>query len=102
VATVVLDIIGCAVSAAAIAWGLTRSWACAALAHTRAIMQDEIDHWQAEAIRARRMVAQLKQEAVVWSRGRQDGREDLIAIVPLIVAAQQRLASETESLDADC
>jgi predicted nucleic acid-binding Zn-ribbon protein len=102
VANVVLDIIGCAVSAAAIAWGITRSWASAVLAHTRAAMQDEIDHWQAEAMRARRMVAQLRQEAVAWSRGRQDGREDLIAMVPLIVAAQQRLGSETENLDADC
>lgn len=65
-------------------------------------MQEEVDHWQVEAMRARRMVAQLKQEAVVWSRGRQDGREDLIAMMPLLVAAQQRLAGATASHDADC
>lgn len=102
VATVVTDIIGWSVTAAALAWGLTRSWACAVLAHSRAVMQEEIDHWQAEAMRARRMVAQLKQEAVVWSRGRQDGREDLIAMMPLLMAAQQGLASASESQDADC
>jgi hypothetical protein len=65
-------------------------------------MQEEIDHWQAEAMRARRNAAQLRQEAVVWSRGRQNGREDLIALMPLLVAAQERLASTAESPDADC
>jgi hypothetical protein len=98
----VLDVVGSSVAAAAIAWGLTRSWAGLAMARCRAAMQDEIDRWQAEAIRARRMVAQLKQEAVMWSRGRQDGREDLIALMPLLVAARERLASTTESPDEDC
>ncbi len=98
----VLDVIGWSVTAAALAWGLTLSWAGMAMARCRAVMQDEIDHWQDEAIRARRMVAQLKQEAVAWSRGRQDGREDLIAIMPLLVAAQQVLASATVTEDADC
>lgn len=98
----VADIIGWSVTAAAIAWGLTRSLAYAALAHSQAAMQEEIDHWHAEAMRARRMVAQLRQEAVVWSRGRQDGREDLVAMMPLLLAAQQKLASATESQGADC
>lgn len=98
----VLDVIGWSVTAAALAWGLTLSWAGLAMARCRAAMQEEIDHWQGEAIRARRMMAQLKQEAVAWSRGRQDGREDLIAIMPLLVAAQQLLASATVSEDADC
>jgi hypothetical protein len=98
----VLDVIGWSVTAAALAWGLTLSWAGMAMARCRAVMQDEIDHWQGEAMRARRTVAQLRQEAVVWSRGRQDGREDLIALMPLLVAAQERLASATVSDDADC
>ena len=98
----VLDVIGWSVTAAALAWGLTLSWAGMAMARCRAAMQDEIDHWQGEAIRTSRMVAQLKQEAVAWSRGRQDGREDLIAMMPLLVAAQQVLASATVSEDADC
>jgi hypothetical protein len=96
------EVIGWSVTAAAVAWGLTRSWASMAIARCRAAMQDEIDYWQAEAMHARRMVAQLKQEAVVWSRGRENGREDLIAMMPLLVAAQQRLASATEGQDADC
>jgi hypothetical protein len=93
----VLDIIGWSVTAALLAWGLTLSWACAALAHSRAVMQEEIDHWHAEATRARRMVAQLQQEAVAWSRGRQDGREDLIAMMPLLMAAQQGLAASDDA-----
>jgi hypothetical protein len=96
------DVIGWSLTAAALAWGLTLSWASMAMARCRAAMQDEIDHWHAEAMRARRMVAQLREEAVVWSRGRQDGREDLVAIIPLLVAAQQRLANASESLDTDC
>lgn len=98
----VLDVIGWSVTAAALAWGLTVSWASMAMARCRAVMQDEIDHWQLEAMRARRMVAQLRQEAVVWSRGRQDGREDLMALMPLLVAVQQRLANAIEGQDADC
>jgi hypothetical protein len=97
-----LDIIRWSLTAAGLAWGLTLSWARLAAARCRAVMQEEIDHWQAEAMRARRTVAQLRQEAVVWSRGRQNGREDLIALMPLLVAAQERLASATVSDDVDC
>lgn len=96
-----LDIIRWSLTAAGLAWGLTLSWAKLAMARCRAVMQDEIDHWHAEAMRARRTVTQLRQEAVVWSHGRQNGREDLIALMPLLVAAQERLASTTESPDAD-
>jgi len=97
-----LDIIRWSLTAACLAWGLTLSWARFAAARCRAVMQEEIDHWQAEAIRARRTVAQLRQEAVVWSRGRQNGLEDLIALMPLLVAARERLESATESPDEDC
>ena len=96
-----LEIIRWSLTAAGLVWGLTLSWARLAMARCRAAMQEEIDHWQAEATRARRTVAQLRQEAVAWSRGRQNGREDLIALMPLLVAAQERLASTTDSPDAD-
>jgi hypothetical protein len=96
-----LDIIRWSLTVAGLAWGLTLSWARFAMARCRAAMQEEIDHWQAEAMRARRTVAQLRQEALVWSRGRQNGREDLIALMPLLVAAQERLANTTEIPDAD-
>jgi hypothetical protein len=85
----VLDVVGWSVTAAAVSWGLTLSWASAAMARSREAMQTDIEHWQAEAMRARQMVIQLKQEAAMWSRGRQDGREDLIAMMPLLVAAHK-------------
>jgi Cys-tRNA synthase (O-phospho-L-seryl-tRNA:Cys-tRNA synthase) len=88
----VLEILGWAVTAAAAAWGLTLSWAKAALAMSRDAMQEQVDRWKAEAMRAHQMVDQLRTEAVVWSRGRQAGREDLIAMMPLLVAAQNDLA----------
>jgi len=97
----VLETIGWSLTAAALAWGLTMSWASVAMAWTRRAMQEEVDHWRAEAARAWRVVDQLKQEAVVWSRGRQDGREDLMALMPLLVAARERLASTTEGQDTD-
>ncbi len=90
----VLDIVGWSVTAAAVSWGLTLSWASAAMARGREAMQEDIDHWHAEAMRARQMVIQLKHEAAMWSRGRQDGREDLIAMMPLLVAAQHGLPSD--------
>ncbi len=73
----VLEIVGWSVTAAAVTWGLTLSWAAVAMASRREAMQEDIDHWHAEAMRARQMVIQLKHEAAMWSRGRQDGREDL-------------------------
>jgi len=85
------EVLGWSVTAAVVAWGLTLSWASAAMAQSRDAMQEEVDRWRAEAIRARQVADQLRHEAAVWSRGRQDGREDLIAMVPLLVAAQKGL-----------
>ena len=87
-----LEIIGWSVTAAAVAWWLTLSWAGAAMARSREALQEDVEHWQAEAMRARQMVIQLKHDAAMWSRGRQDGREDLIAMLPLLVAAQHELS----------
>jgi hypothetical protein len=86
------DIIGWSLTAAAVAWGLTLSWASVAIARGRQAMQEEVDHWRAEAARAWRVVDQLRSEAAMWSRGRKDGREDLIAMMPLLVAAHRELA----------
>ena len=94
----VLEIIGWSVTAAAVTWGLTLSWAAVAMASKQEAMQEDIDHWHAEAMRSRQMVIQLKHEAAMWSRGRQNGREDLIAMMPLLVAAQQGLPG-AESCD---
>ena len=86
------EILGWSVTAAVLAWGLTLWWVSAAVAQSREAMQEEVDRWRAEAMRARQIADQLRHEAAVWSRGRQNGREDLIAMVPLLVAAQKGLS----------
>ena len=96
----VLDIIGWSFVAAVTGWGITLYWARLALAQSLAAMQEEVRYWRAEAARARAIAAQLKQEIATWSRGCQQGREDVMAIMPLLVAESQtsgvKLADLTE------
>jgi hypothetical protein len=89
----VLNIIGWSFVAAATAWGVTLFWARLAMAHSRALMHEDIRYWHAEAIRARELAAQLKHEIATWSRGCRQGHEDVIAIMPLLIAAQERLSA---------
>lgn len=89
----VLNIIGWSFAAAVTAWGITLFWARLALAHTRSVLKEEIRYWYAEAIKARDLAAQLKREIATWSKGCQQGREDVIAIMPLLIAAQERCSA---------
>lgn len=88
----VLDIIGWSFVAGATGWGITLFWARLALAQSRATMHEEVRYWRAEAARARAVATQLKNEIATWSRGCQQGREDVIAIMPLLVAAQEQVS----------
>lgn len=88
----VLDVIGWSFVAAVTAWGITLSWAKAAQMQARAALEDQIRHWHAEAVKARELAAQLKHEIAIWSKGCQQGRQDVIAMMPLLVAEQDRLA----------
>jgi predicted nucleic acid-binding Zn-ribbon protein len=76
--------------AAVVTWTLAKSKASTALAREYEAMQKEIRYSQDEADRARRKVAQLEQEIAAWNKGCRQGREDVIAIMPLLLAAQQR------------
>jgi len=89
----VLNIIGWSFVAAVTAWGVTVSWAKLALARSRALMDDQIRYWHTEAVKAREMAAHLKHEMAAMSKGREQGREDVMAIMPLLIAAQERLPS---------
>jgi hypothetical protein len=91
----VLNIIGWSFAAAATAWGVTLFWARLVLAHTRRVLQEDIRYWYAEAIKARELATQLKREIATWSKGCQQGREDVIAIMPLLMAAQERCSGAT-------
>lgn len=86
----VLDIIGWSFVAAVTAWGATLSWAKLMLAHSRSVLQEDVHYWYTEAMKARDLTAQLKREIATWSKGCQQGREDIMAIVPLLMAAQER------------
>jgi invasion protein IalB len=88
----VLNIIGWSFVAAVAAWGLTLSCAKYGQALARAALEDQIRYWHAEAVKARELAAQLKHEIAAWSKGCQQGRQDVIAIMPLLVAEQDRLA----------
>jgi hypothetical protein len=99
----VLNIIGWSFVTAVTAWGITLSWAKLALAQSRAALNEEIRYWHTEAMRARELAGQLKQEIAIWSKGCQQGREDVIAIMPLLITAQEGLqrASPPEMTLAD-
>jgi predicted nucleic acid-binding Zn-ribbon protein len=92
--------IGAAV-ALVISWQAARSQARAQtrrqLARARADMLREVQHWQEAAARANAEVARVAREAEAFKAGCQSGRQDVISIVPLLVAAQQRPAGEAQA-----
>jgi hypothetical protein len=87
-----LDIIGWSFVAAITAWGVTLCWAKFAQAYARSALEDQIRYWHAEAVKARELAAQFKHEMAVWSKGAQQGRQDVMAMMPLLLAEQDRLA----------
>lgn len=74
----------------AVAWWLASQHASSLLARNGAAMRREVRYWQEAAARANREVRRLAREAESWSAGCKQGREDVISIVPLLMAAQQR------------
>jgi hypothetical protein len=87
----VIELIGWSLVSAAAAWGITVCWANLALSHLRRSMQEEVEYWKGEAARARDMATYLQHEISAWSRGAQQGREDVIAMMPLLVASHEQL-----------
>jgi hypothetical protein len=67
------------------------------LARARADMHREVNHWQEAAARATAEAARVAREADAFKAGCQSGREDVISIVPLLVAAQRRPADEARA-----
>lgn len=85
------------VPAAGVAWRLSRRRADAAIAMLRADASREIRYWQAHAERARSRAAQLERELASWSDGCRQGREDVVSIMPLLLAAQGHQACLQET-----
>jgi hypothetical protein len=71
---------------------LARRRAAATLAYAEAAMRKELAHWQEAAERATAEAARVGREAEAYKAGCQHGREDVISIMPLLVAAQARPA----------
>ena len=92
--------IGAAV-ALVISWQAARSQARAEtrrqLARARADMLREVQHWQETAARATAEAARVAREADAFKAGCQSGREDVISIVPLLMAAQRNPAREAHA-----
>ena len=64
------------------------------LARLRADMRREVNHWQEAAARANADAARVAREADAYKAGCKSGREDVISIMPLLVAAQHNPAHE--------
>jgi hypothetical protein len=82
-------LLGAAVSGAAVWWFASQRTADL-LRQSRVIMNREIIYWQERAERATAEAQRLAHEKELWSAGCKQGREDVISIMPLLVAAQQR------------
>jgi septal ring factor EnvC (AmiA/AmiB activator) len=84
------------IMAAVSAWGFTLARACAQHSRLRAEMarmqeemREEIQRWREEAARARIRAAQLERDAETWAAGCKQGRDDVIAVVPMLIAAHE-------------
>ncbi len=82
------------IMAAVTAWGFTLARASAQHSRLRAEMtrnqeemHKEIQHWQEEAARARSHAAQIARDAASWAAGCRQGRDDVIAVMPMLIAA---------------
>lgn len=87
---IVLIIIAFAATAALTAWRLALARTAVASSRLTEEMQKEVRYWQAESARAKVRAAQLEKEVASWSAGCRQGRDDLVAVLPLIIAALER------------
>jgi hypothetical protein len=87
------------IMAAVIAWGCTMVFASARysrlageIVRIEQMARREIQHWKDEAARARTHAAQLARDSETWAAGARQGRDDVITVVPLLIAAQDNHA----------
>ena len=72
-------------------WELTSLRATRAMSAARQQMRREIRHWQSETERYQAVADRHAQDKAAWTAGCRQGRDDVITIMPLLLAAQQRL-----------
>ena len=95
----VLIIMAFAAAAALLAWRLALARNAATVSRLHKEMQDEVRYWQAESARAKVRTAQLEKEVASWSAGCRQGRDDLVSVLPLIIAALGRPAGVRAAAD---
>ena len=72
----------------------TKRQAATTLSTAEREMRRELVHWQEAAARATAEAARVAREAEAYKAGCKHGREEVISIVPLLVATQRRAADE--------
>jgi hypothetical protein len=84
------------IMAAVMTWGFTMVHASRALSRLRAemarreaAMRREIQHASDEVARARSHAAQVAREAATWAAGCRQGRDDVISVMPMLIAARE-------------
>ena len=81
-------------------WGVTSLRAAGTLSRARKQMRREIRHWQSETERYKAVADRHAQEKAAWAAGCKQGRDDVITIVPMLLAAQQRLLAHDRRAEA--
>lgn len=88
----VLEALLWCLAGAVVGWGIASVRAAAELTRARERMRREIRAWQDETQRFKIRADRLAQEKESWVAGIKQGRDDVITMVPVLLAAQQRLA----------
>jgi len=81
-----------AIAGAGAVWGLMLVHASATITRLEAGWRAEVEHWKADAARARAYAAQLATDPPTSTAGYKPEREYVISNVPLLIAAPGRLA----------
>lgn len=88
-----------AVIAAVTAWAIAMARASASISRLQAEIREEIGYWQDETSRARARAAQIARDTAIWADAWKEGRDDVIAMMPLIAAAHSPSSSSRERAD---
>jgi gas vesicle protein len=73
-------------------WWLAAQRGWSMVSRTRADMAREVRQWRDAAEQAGAEVVQLRHEAEAWAAGHEQGLEDLLSLMPLLMEVQQRSA----------
>jgi hypothetical protein len=73
--------------AAIAVWAVMKTRSSAEMSHLEAEMSDEVTYWRDETSRARAYAAQVARATAIRADAWKEGRDDVIAIMPLIVSA---------------